>query len=260
MASISPGGAYLHYYYADMCLLSSLYLALFTVWRVSCELTTSSAMYAPFTLRMLTATCAYPTTTTPYVVSLSLYLRSNIVELDPKKQSKSKRGVADVQEPQRARGYQPYSTSAPHHHRSASEAVTEYDFSQPPQAQPQAFFAHGQGQRYGAYGKVVHRPKASIPYRVAWRRYRTSACGLCGRRRLRLFGTLGRWKTRRWEDPSSRLLNIFVLVLSRIMKTGASMPMHTRTLARKPKFEIHCIPHHVSGVRWICQSRTTLND
>jgi hypothetical protein len=159
--------------------------------------------------------------------------------------------VADVQEPQRARGYQPYSTSSPHHRRSASEAVTDYDFSQPPQAQPQAFFAHGQGQRYGAYGKVVHRPKVPILYRVARRWYSTGACALRRRRRLCLSGALGRWKTRRWEDPLSCLLNVFVLVPSRIrlMKTEASMPTPTRTLARKPKFEINCISHHVSVVR-----------
>jgi hypothetical protein len=72
----------------------------------------------------------------------------NIVEADPKKQSKSKRGVADVPEPQRGSGYQPYSTSSPHHRRSMSDsdAVADYDFTQPPQAQPPAFFAHGQGQ------------------------------------------------------------------------------------------------------------------
>jgi hypothetical protein len=70
----------------------------------------------------------------------------NIVDPDPKKQSKSKRGVTDVTEPQRARGYQPYSTSIPHHRRTVSDALANYDFTQPPQAQPQAFFAHGQGQ------------------------------------------------------------------------------------------------------------------
>lgn len=160
--------------------------------------------------------------------------------------------MTDVQEPQpqRPRGYQPYSTSGTHHRRNLSDAVTvtDYDFSQPPQAQPQAFFAHGQGQRYGAYGKVVHRSKVPTLYRVVWRRwYSTGASGaLCPRRHLS--GTFGQWKTRRWEDPSSRLLNMFVLVFSRRTKMEASMPTRTLTLAREPKFELNCISDHVSVV------------
>ena len=213
-----------------------------------------------FTRRMLTITCA-STTFIAYITSLLLYLPSNIVELDPKKQSKSKRGVADIPEPQRGRGYQPYSTPSPHHRRSMSDvdAVADYDLSQLPQAQPPAFFTHGQGQRYGAYGKVVHRLKVPKLYWVARRWYSTGACGLCPRRGLS--GTLGRWKTRRWEDLLSRLLNNLVIIaLSRDMKTGHSMlkptttitltitptPTPTATSARKAKFEINCSCHHVS--------------
>ena len=202
-----------------------------------------------------------------YMTSFLLYLLSNIVELDPKKQSKSKRGVADIPEPQRGRGYQPYSTPSPHHRRSTSDvdAVADYDLSQLPQAQPPAFFTHGQGQRYGAYGKVVHRLKVPKLYWVARRWYSMGACGLCPRRGLS--GTLGRWKTRRWEDPLSCLLNILLIIaLSRDMKMEHSMlkpttspltttttPTPTPTSTCKSKFEINCSCHHVSelmcGVR-----------
>ena len=186
------------------------------------------------------------------VPSLLLCLLSNIVEADPKKQSKSKRGVADVPETQRGRGYQPYSTSSPHHHRgvSDSDAIADYDFTQPPHAQPPAFFAHGQGQRYGAYGKVVHRLKVLKLYGVARRWYSMGPCGLCPRRGLS--GTWGRWKTRRWEDHLSRVLNILVIIaLPRIMKADHSMltltPSPTPTSALEPIFEIkNCSNRHVS--------------
>lgn len=211
-----------------------------------------------FTRRMLTITCASPTFIA-YMPSLLLYRLSNIVELDPKKQSKSKRSVADIPEPQRGRGYQPYSTSSPHHRRSMSDVdtVADYDLTQLTQAQPPAFFTHGQGQRYGAYGKVVHRLKVPKLYWVARRWYSMGACGLCPRRGLS--GTLGRWKTRRWEDPLSCLLNILVIIApSRDMKTDRSMlkltttttptPTPTPTSARKSKFEINCSCHHVSDL------------
>jgi len=213
-------------------------------------------MCAPFTLRMLTTSCASPPSIAYMMASLLLYLLSNIVEADPKKQSKSKRGVADVPEPQRGHGYQPYSTSSPHHRRSVSDSdgVSDYDFTQPPHAQPPAFFAHGQGQRYGAYGKVVHRLKVLKLYWVARRWYSTGPCGLCPRRGLS--GALGRWKTRRWEDPLSRLLNILVIIaLPWIMKTDRSMltltltptPTPTPTSALEPIFEINCSNRHVSN-------------
>jgi len=222
-----------------------------TAWLVSCEPTTSSAMCAPFTPRMLTVTCASPPTIA-YVPSVLRYLLSNIVDSDPKKQSRSKRGVVDVAEPLRPRSVQPYSTSSSHHRRGVSDAVADYDFSQPPQAQPQAFFAHGQGQRYGPYGKVVHRPRVLILYRVARLWYSTGACGLCPRRRLSRI--LGRWKTRRWEDNLSSLLNISIIIaLFRITKTDPSML--TDTSSRKPKIEITCMIHHVSNFFWIFDVR-----
>ena len=209
---------------------------------VFCEQTTSSAMCGPFTLWMLTASCASPSPLHSWL-SILLSLPSNIIDSDPKKQPKGKRGAADVAEPQRARGYQPYSTSSPRPRRSVTDAVANYDFTQPPQAQPQAFFAHGQGQRYGAYGKVVHRLRVLIQYRVAWRWYGTGACGLCLRRCLCLSRTSKRWKTRRWEDSLSSLLNPFVIIaLSRISKTD-----HSDTSAPNAKLEINCIVHHVSN-------------
>ena len=211
------------------------FLNLTTARLVSCEQTTSSAMCGRFTPRTLTPTCMSPYSHPHRYIHDADPLTSNIVDPDPKKQSKSKRGVTDSAETRRARGYQPYPTSNPDHRRTVSD-VANYEFTQPPQAQPQAFFAHGPGQRYGAYGKVVHCLR--VLHSIAW--FSTSACGLCRCRCLSR--TLKRWKTRRWEDSPSRLLNAFVIIARfRHMNTN-----RLDTSAAKAKYEINCIAHHVS--------------
>jgi len=200
-------------------------------------------MCGPFTPRTLTAICGSPSRL-HLRLSILLSILSNIIDSDLKKQPKNKRGVVDAAEVQRTRGYQPYSTSTPHHRRSVSDAAANYDFTQPPQAQPQAFFAHGPGQRYGAYGKVVHL--FLVLYRIVRRWYSTGACDLClSCHRRCLSGNLKRWKTRRWEDTPSCLLNIIIAFL-RVMKTDPS-----DSSPRSAKFEINCIAHHVSNFYFI---------
>ena len=148
--------------------------------------------------------------------------------------------MTETAEPRRVRGCPPYSTSTPDHCRTVSE-VANYEFTQPLQAQPHAFFAHGQGQRYGAYGKVVHRRRVLHGAARYNNTYNTSPCGLCVCRCLS--GILQRWKTRRWEDTLSCLLNTFIILARcRLTKTD-----HLDTLAPRAKLEINCIAHHVSN-------------
>ena len=138
-------------------------------------------------------------------------------------------------ETRRACGYQPYPTSSPDHRRTVSD-VAYHDFTQRPQAQPQALFDHGHGQRYGAYGRVVHCLR--VLYGIA--RFSTSACGLCCCRCLSR--ALKWWKTRRWE-VSSRLLNAFVIIARfRRMKMN-----RLDTSPPRAKFELDCICY---GVGW----------